>query len=171
MRPYADLFLMGAAFLLLETKYVTGFALLFGTTWLVNALVFAGVLACVVLAVEVSRRVKLPHPRILYALLAASLALAAVVPSTALLGLPLPLRLLSAIALAFAPIFCANLVFSDRFADTASSTSAFGANLLGALLGGALEYLALLTGYHALLVLVALLYLGAFALTPRRSLA
>ena len=42
MRPYADLFFMGAAFLLLETKIVTGFALLFGTTWVVNAIVFAG---------------------------------------------------------------------------------------------------------------------------------
>src|SRR6478735_10078543 len=40
MRPYADLFFMGVAFLLLETKNVATFALLFGTTWLVNALVF-----------------------------------------------------------------------------------------------------------------------------------
>ena len=44
MRPYLDLFFMGAAFLLLETKSVATFALLFGTTWFVNALVFAGVL-------------------------------------------------------------------------------------------------------------------------------
>ena len=36
-----------SAFLLLETKNVTGFALLFGTTWLVNAFVFAGVLLAV----------------------------------------------------------------------------------------------------------------------------
>ena len=41
---------MGAAFLLLETRYVTGFALLFGSTWLVNALVFAGVLLAVLCA-------------------------------------------------------------------------------------------------------------------------
>ncbi|MFB7268133.1 hypothetical protein ACFCXH_39255, partial [Streptomyces nojiriensis] len=40
-------------------------------------------------------------------------------------------------------------------------TSAFGANLLGALTGGALEYLALVTGYQALLLVAALLYLGA----------
>ena len=51
MRPYADLFFMGAAFLLLETKNVASFALLFGTTWLVNALVFAGVLVTVLAAV------------------------------------------------------------------------------------------------------------------------
>ena len=52
MRPYADLFFLGAAFLLLETKSVTGFALLFGTTWVVNAIVFMGVLLAVLAAVE-----------------------------------------------------------------------------------------------------------------------
>ena len=56
MRGYADLFLMGMAFLLLETRSITTFALLFGTTWLVNALVFAGVLLAVLLAIEVTRR-------------------------------------------------------------------------------------------------------------------
>ena len=44
MFRYADLFFMGAAFLLLETKSVVQFALLFGTTWFVNSLVFVGVL-------------------------------------------------------------------------------------------------------------------------------
>ena len=49
MRPYVDLFFMGAAFLLLETTNVVRFALLFGTTWFVNALVFAGILGAVLL--------------------------------------------------------------------------------------------------------------------------
>ncbi|MEX1046492.1 MAG: spermidine synthase, partial [Actinomycetota bacterium] len=62
MRTYADLFFMGAAFLLLETKNVVQFALLFGTTWFVNALVFAGILLTVLAAVEVARRVKLARP-------------------------------------------------------------------------------------------------------------
>ena len=52
MRSYLDLAFMGAAFLLLETKSIVQFALLFGTTWFVNALVFAGVLVAVYLAVE-----------------------------------------------------------------------------------------------------------------------
>ena len=38
----SSIFFMGAAFLLLETKNVVQFALLFGTTWFVNSLVFAG---------------------------------------------------------------------------------------------------------------------------------
>lgn len=44
------LFLMGAAFLLLETRMVTELGLLFGSTWVVNASVFAGVLVMVLLA-------------------------------------------------------------------------------------------------------------------------
>ncbi|PZS25394.1 MAG: spermidine synthase [Pseudonocardiales bacterium] len=169
MRPYADLFFLGAAFLLLETKNVAGFALLFGTTWLVNALVFAGVLVAVLAAVEVSGRVRLPRPAVLYALLAIALAIGWAVPADSLLSLPWWLRLGAAATLAFAPIFCANLIFSRRLAETASSTSAFGANLLGALLGGTLEYLALITGYRALLILAGALYVIAFVLTPRRG--
>ena len=42
---------------LLETKNVVQFALLFGTTWFVNALVFMGVLVSVLLAVAISKRV------------------------------------------------------------------------------------------------------------------
>ena len=74
MRPYLDLFFMGAAFLLLETKNVVQFALLFGTTWFVNALVFFGILLAVLLAVEAARRLTLPPAKLLYLLLTVSLA-------------------------------------------------------------------------------------------------
>jgi hypothetical protein len=167
MRPYSDLFLLGSAFLLLETKSVTGFALLFGTTWVVNAIVFAGVLVAVLAAVEVTRRFRTPRLPVMYAVLLAGLVLAALVPSSWLLGLPLPLRAVVAVAVAFLPIFAANVVFAKRFADTADATSAFGANLLGAVVGGCLEYLALVIGYQGLLAVAGLLYLGAFVLLPR----
>jgi spermidine synthase len=170
MRPYADLFFMGGAFLLLETKNVVQFALLFGTTWVVNAAVFAGVLLCVLAAIETARRVRLPRPALLYLGLLGALVLAWLIPQSALLSLPVVPRFLAAVALAFAPIFLANLVFAQRFAKTGASTVAFGANLLGAMVGGALEYLALITGYRALLIVVAVLYGLAF-LTGRRHLA
>ena len=60
--------------------------------------------------------------------------------------------------LAFAPIFFANLVFSYSFRETAAADMAFASNLLGAVLGGAVEYIALVTGYQALLIIVAGLY-------------
>jgi SAM-dependent methyltransferase len=169
MRPYADLFFMGAAFLLLETKNVATFALLFGTTWLVNALVFTGVLLVVLAAVETTRRFRTPPLPAIFASILAALALAWVVRPEYLLGLPFGARLLSATVLAFLPIFLANVAFAKRFADTADSQEAFGVNLLGAIVGGCLEYAALITGYDNLLALTALLYLVAFLLLPRSS--
>jgi spermidine synthase len=169
MRPYADLFLLGVAFLLLETKSVTGFALLFGTTWVVNAIVFAGVLIAVLAAVEVTRRFRVPPLPVMYGVLFAGLLLAWLVPNAWLLALPLPLRAVGAVTVAFLPIFAANVVFAKRFSDTADPTTSFGANLLGAMVGGCLEYLALVIGYKGLLIVAALLYLGALALMPKKA--
>ncbi|HEX7265977.1 MAG TPA: spermidine synthase [Streptosporangiaceae bacterium] len=167
MRSYLDLAFMGAAFLLLETKNVVQFALLFGATWFVNALVFAGVLVAVYLAVETARWVRLPRPAVLYAALIAALALAWLVPQESLLDLPLVPRFLAASALAFAPVFLANLVFAQRFSDVETSNTAFAANLLGAMVGGTLEYIALITGYHFLLIVIGVLYGFAFVIGRR----
>src|SRR5438105_11389575 len=129
MRGYADLFFMGAAFMLLETKNIVQFALLFGTTWFVNALVTAGVLVAVFAAVEVSRHVVVRRPALLYLALLAALAGAwAVRPETLLTLSPVP-RFVVAVVIAFTPIFLANMVFAQRFRDTADSGTAFGANL------------------------------------------
>jgi hypothetical protein len=171
MFPYGDLFLLGAAFLLLETRSITGFALLFGTTWIVNAVVFAGVLLVVLLAVETTRRWRLPPLPVLYGLLASALLLAALVPPNLLLSLPVPLRAVVAVVLAFLPVFVANLIFSTRFAETTDATAAFGANLLGAMVGGCLEYATLITGYQSLLLVAGLLYGGAVLLLRRVRVA
>jgi hypothetical protein len=167
MTRYADLFCMGAAFLLLETKSVVQFALLFGTTWFVNALVFLGVLLSVLLAVEVERRVRIGRPLLLLALLVLALLAAWLVPTDWLLGLGSVPRLGAAVALSFSPIFVANLIFAERFRDAEDAPAAFGANLLGAIVGGTMEYVSLLTGFRALLLLVGLLYLAAYLLMPR----
>ncbi len=158
MGKFIDLFFMGGAFLLLETKSVVQFALLFGTTWFVNALVFIGVLVAVLVAIEISRRWTFRRPRLLYALLLFCLAVAWLVPLDSLLGLDFVPRFVCAVLLAFTPILIANLIFAQRFKDVGESVTAFGANLLGAMLGGILEYASLVTGYRALLIFVAALY-------------
>ena len=168
MRFYIDLAFMGAAFLLLETKNIVQFALLFGTTWFVNSLVFAGVLLAVYLAVETARHLRLPRPAVLYGFLIASLVLAWLVPQDSLLTLPVVARFFAGSALAFAPIFFANLVFAQRFSDVQNSGTAFAVNLLGAMVGGALEYLSLITGYHVLLIVIGVLYGLAFVTGLRR---
>jgi SAM-dependent methyltransferase len=166
MWSYRDLFMLGVAFLLLETKNVTGFALFFGTTWLVNALVFAGVLVAVLAAVELTRRARVPPLEVMYAVLFGGLVLAWVVPTSAVLSLAVVPRLVVAVGLAFIPIMAANVIFAKRFETTADPTTAFGANLLGAMFGGCLEYLALATGYRALLLVCAALYVAAYFVMP-----
>ncbi len=170
MRTYADLFAMGVAFLLLETKAVVGFALYFGTTWLVNALVFVGVLLSVLVAVAVSRRVTFKKPERLYLVLLASLVLAFVIPPATLLDLAVVPRFIAAVTLAFFPVFTANVIFTQRFKATSHSMTAFGANLVGSMVGGLLEYGALLLGYRNLLIIVALAY-GAALLLGRKQFA
>jgi hypothetical protein len=151
-------FVLGVAFLLLTTRSLVSFSLLFGTTWVVNAMAFFAILASVLLAIFVNARWPIRRPTLFYALLFASILVAFLLPPESLLIDPPWLRYALAAVVAFAPIFFANLVFSYSFRDTNTADMAFASNLLGAMVGGAIEYVALITGYGALLIIVALLY-------------
>ena len=160
-------FVLGTAFLLLETRSLVSFSLLFGSTWLVNALAFFAILASVLAAIFVNARLQIRRAGVLYALLFVALAVAFILPPESLLIDPPWLRYLLAGIVAFAPVFLANLVFTYSFRDTRTADMAFASNLLGAMAGGALEYLALLSGYRFLLVVVAALYLLAWLFATR----
>ena len=162
--------MLGIAFLLLETKSLVSFSLLFGTTWVVNALAFFAILTSVLLAIVVNVRLRPRSPAIFYAGLLAALAIAYLVPADALLIDPVEVRYVLAGAIAFAPVFFANLVFTYSFRHTDSADMSFASNLLGAMVGGVIEYVSLIVGYRALLIVVAGLYGLAF-LTGRRHLA
>ncbi len=150
---------MGAAFLLLETKSIIQFALLFGATWMVNSLVFGAILLSVLLANLVVATVPFRSARIPFALLAVALAFQVTVPPSALLGIEdFTTRYVVATIALLSPIFCANLVFGYLFKDTPHGDAAFGWNLVGAMIGGALEYTSLALGYHRLGWVVVLLY-------------
>lgn len=84
-----------------------------------------------------------------------------------LLPLPVVPRLIAATALAFLPIFLANVAFAKRFQSSGDTQAAFAINLLGTMVGGCLEYAALYTGYNNLLIVTGALYLGAFLLVPK----
>ena len=167
MRPYADLFFMGAAFLLLETKNVATFALLFGTTWFVNALVFAGVLVIVLAAVETTRKFRTPSLPVVYTGIALSLALAWVIRPEWLLPLPFVPRLLGCVPAGVPADLPCERGLLEALPELGDSQSAFAINLLGAIVGGCLEYAALITGYNNLLIVTGLLYLAAFLMMPR----
>ena len=163
-------FVLGVAFLLLTTRSLVSFSLLFGTTWSVNAMAFFAILASVLLAIFVNARWPIRRPTLFYLLLFASILIAFLLPPDALLFDPPWLRYVIAAVIAFAPVFFANLVFSYSFRDTTTADMAFASNLLGAMVGGAIEYLALITGYGSLLVVVALLYGLAWLFATRLRL-
>lgn len=163
---HPSFFFFGVAFLLLETKSLVTFGLLFGNTWLVNSLVFFGVLVSILFANLVSIRFTF-KPKLVYLLLIGSLAASLFVPSTKFLSLPFIWRLLTATAFYFSPIFFANLLFSQKFKSTSSSDMSFGSNLLGAVFGGVVEYTSLALGYKALIGLTIVFYL--LSLIPSRQ--
>ncbi|MCA1646598.1 MAG: hypothetical protein LC797_14450, partial [Chloroflexi bacterium] len=166
------MFFLGAAFMLLETRSLVTFALLFGSTWLVNSLVFFAILCSVMLAIFLSARFPLRPSAPLYALLVAALVAAYLIPQEAFLSIDfLPLRYALASIVAFLPVFLANLVFAGSFKGTGPSADvAFASNLIGIMLGGMLEYVSLLTGYRNLLLIVIAFYvLSALLLLRRRA--
>jgi hypothetical protein len=56
------------------------------------------------------------------------------------------------------PIFFAGLLFASEFRASDSPAAALAANMLGAVVGGLLENLSLITGMKALLLVAAVLY-------------
>jgi len=165
------MFFLGAAFMLLETRSLVTFALLFGSTWLVNSLVFFAILCSVMLAIFLSAKFPLRPSPPLYGLLVAALVAAYLIPQDAFLSIDiLPLRYALASIVAFLPVFLANLVFAGSFKGTGPSADvAFASNLIGIMLGGMLEYASLLIGYRHLLLIVIGFYVLSALLLRRRA--
>jgi len=163
------LFLLGAGFMLLETKAVTGLSLLFGSTWTVNAVVIAAFLLMGLMA-NTLMIFRHGSRRISYAVLFALLALDLILPYSSLSILPVGMRTLAAAARAGLPIFFSGIIFSRAFRDVARPAEGLGFNLLGAVIGGVLENAVMIGGTPILAVLAILLYgLSALALDRRMA--
>lgn len=152
------MFFLGAAFLLLETKSITEFSLLFGSTWTVNLFVILGILVVILLANLLILYV--PHfpRRVLFACLFASLVLCYLIPVKAFLQESPFLRDLITMIFTGLPILFAAGVFASCFQNEEESATALGWNLLGAVVGGLLEYSSMIFGIKALYLFAILLY-------------
>ena len=156
--PSLFFFSMGAGFLLLETQVISRLALYFGTTWQVNGIVIAALLTALLGAnMLIERRGdSIPRPWIVTGLLA-GLVLAYWAPVTRLPASPALIGTLMAGVFAV-PVFFAGMLFALEFRTVDSPSVALGANMLGAVVGGLLENLSLLTGMRALLLVTMALY-------------
>jgi hypothetical protein len=69
------------------------------------------------------------------------------------------------------PIFSAGLIFSLSLRTSKDPSFAFGSNLIGAMVGGFVEYLGMITGTKTLLLIVLVLYLASLAIRMRKPFA
>jgi len=166
--PYnLHLFFLGAGFMLLETKAVTALSLLFGSTWIVNAVVITAFLTMGLLANTVMM-FRTGSRWFTYLLLFVLLIVDLVLPYSLFDVLPSAARITVAAAFAALPIFLSGLIFSRAFRDAKNPAQALGANLMGAVIGGVLENAVMIGGTPLLGVLAIILY-GFSAVVLRRS--
>lgn len=163
----AQMFLLGAAFLLLETRGVTQLSLLFGSTWIVNTSVFGGVLAMVLAANAVAARTKQYRRELWYGLLSLSLIALWLLPLDPLFELDLVARAAIAGLAVAVPVFFAGIIFSSELRSRSDAAAALGSNLCGAVVGGLLENLSMLMGLKAVVMLALAFYLVSMLVAIR----
>jgi hypothetical protein len=171
VRPNGQMFFLGAGFMLLETKGVVHMALLFGSTWVVNSVVFFAILCMILLSnlyvLAFKPRRLVPY----YFLLLISLLINSLVPMSHFLSLPGITKVVASCALVYLPVFFAGVIFATLFKDSANPDIDFGSNIGGIILGGLSEYLSLVLGFNHLLWVAMAFYLLAAVLRPGRRVA
>jgi spermidine synthase len=171
LRPNGQMFFLGAGFMLLETKGVVHMALLLGSTWLVNSVVFFAILVMILCA---NVFVQLARPKNLwpwYALLGAALLLNTLVPMSSFLALEGWMRTAVSCLVVFVPVFFAGVIFATAFRDSRDPAADFGSNVAGIILGGLSEYLSLVLGFNYLLGVAIAFYGLSALLRPRMAAA
>ncbi|MEI6425264.1 MAG: hypothetical protein WCP55_23845, partial [Lentisphaerota bacterium] len=163
-------FFMGAAFFLIETSNVVTLSLLYGSTWVVNVLVFSGILFLILMGNATSQLIKSTPLKPLFGLLALSICIAYAIPAALLLGMESGvLRALAAVCIYLGPIYFAGLIFAILIRNEPSLYQAYGSNLLGTVLGGACEYFSMIFGFKFLLVLTLVFYAIALLCLLRKG--
>lgn len=164
----APAFFLGAGFMLVETKGITQLALVYGSTWLVTSAVIASILVLAFFANWLVASKKQPPLVVTYILIGASLALGYYMCGVDLSTMSVNSeRLVMTVAMTL-PLFFSGMAFSQEVERLPSVSVALSSNLLGAMLGGFLEYNALYFGYKSLFWFAFVLYFMAFVFALRK---
>ncbi len=161
----AAMLALGAGFMLVETKAVVQMALLLGSTWLVNSVVFLGILLVILAANLFVLRARPARFAPFFVGLAMSLGVGWVTPIHVFLGAGRALQVAVATLLLVAPVFFAGVVFAMSLDRCRYPDRALGWNVAGAMLGGWLENLSMAVGFGALSGVALAIYAVAAAFT------
>jgi spermidine synthase len=150
-------FFLGAGFMLVETKGIAELGLAFGNTWQVIGIVIGAILVMAWLGNRIAQRYPIRRPWVPWLLLLASLVAGLAFVRAGGIGTSETGRW-TAVVLLTCPLFFSGIVFSTVLRRAAEASSALGMNLLGAMLGGVLEYNAMYFGFQSLYWLALGLY-------------
>jgi SAM-dependent methyltransferase len=153
------MFFLGAAFMLIETRAVVQMALLFGSTWIVNSLVFFTALVMILLANLYVAKVPNLRLPLHYGGLVLFLVINIAIPLDTFLDGGLAWRYLLPCALTLGPMFFAGIIFTRTFRDTRDPDRAFGSNIAGSVVGGLSESFSTLLGFRYLLLVALAFYI------------
>ncbi len=164
-------FFMGAGFFLIETSNIIKLSLLYGSTWIVNITVFSGILILILLGNLVSTFLDKKWLKSLFVGLLFSCLISYFLEPKYLLSFHSPiLQGLLAVVLFLAPIFFASIIFALLIRQEKDFYAAYGSNLLGAMVGGASEYLSLLMGFKFLILIAMAFYAFVWLFSSFNSL-
>jgi Spermine/spermidine synthase domain len=150
-------FLLGAGFMLVETKAITEMGLAFGNTWRVIGIAIVSILLMAYLGNAIVRWLRVTSPYLPYLFLFVSLAAGWWIAKAG--GLPSTTagKLGTAVILT-CPLFFSGIIFSTLLSAQSRISSVMCMNLLGAMCGGILEYNSMYFGFRFLYVLATGLY-------------
>ena len=161
----APFFFLGSGFMLVETKAITEFGLLFGNTWHVVGLAIIGVLVMAFFANWLCLRWT---PRSLGGVWAGLFTMVALGYLVAAFGGTAPIDsalIVWKALLLVCPLFFSGILFSTLLSDAEDTSGAMAHNLVGAMLGGVLEYNAMEFGFASLYLIALALYAVAWGLS------
>jgi len=164
---FPNFLLLGAGFTLMESSAVVRLALVFGSTWIVNAVVFSAILTTIFIGNLLVLYKKAPPLRAAWPLLFAAILINYFFPLHFLFQMGPALRVISAGALIGLPFLFASLCFSHLFQRETVTGFPLGVNMVGAMAGGLIEYLSMLTGLQAVWLIALCIYLAAWLASPR----
>ena len=164
---HANFAFLGLGFTLMESSAVVRLALLFGSTWVVNVVVFSAILLTIFVANLLVHFDRAPRLRAVWAALGVFILMNYVFPVSSLVALDGPSRVLAASLLIGLPVLCAALAFSHLFKRESVTGYPLGVNLVGAMAGGLVEYVSMAIGMRAVWLIVLAVYALAWITTER----
>lgn len=161
-------FFLGAGFMLIETKAITELGLIFGNTWHVIAVTIIGILIMVYFANALVARWQPKQLTLIYIALLLAIAFGYYVTTHGGVEIASVWRYPASVLLLVCPIFFSGIAFSSELARAKADISPIMAyNLIGAMLGGILEYNSMYFGFAFLYLIAIGLYVAALVTSQR----